>query len=677
MKSISKILLLTFISTTLHLNTFSQDELCNELQNKKNYKEYKKAESLLSLKMYNDAEKILLKILSEETEFAEAWAALAEINYVKSESAANQKQKDSYFAKYIENLKKIIEICPSFQNYELYFVLGKYEQSIKNISKAKDYFNKYISKSSPKSPYYSNAKKTLDEMEEYQKLISNKVPFEPILLVNVSTDDDEYLPLISPDGSLLFYTHAYMKKNISSSVTSAAGGFVEEFTVSNALDNNSGINFSKGSAMPFPFNTGRNQGASTITIDNNKLFITLCEYVSRDYNNCDIYYSVRTSKGWSELKNMGANINGLHTWESQPSISTDGKVLYFASIREGNVGFDINNPTSDIYYSVLNDNGTWSKAKNIGTTINTSGNEKSPFIHSDSHTLYFSSDGHYGIGGYDIFYSKYRNAEWTKPVNIGYPINTENDDISFIVNTQGTKAYFASNKLAEKGGWSIYAMDLYEEARPEKVFLVKGQLIDDNGKTITDAKIEIKNADNEKIAESIVNNETGNYAVAVNAEKKEDENYLMIVKKDGYNFTSALIEPTAETFESPKVVNFEIKEIEKGKSVELNDLYFATASYTIDKKSFNMLNNFAEFLQENPTIIIELRGHTDNTGNLQANITLSNQRAKAVYDYLISKGIASNRLKYQGFGPNMPIANNDTEDGKAKNRRTEFFIISK
>ena len=672
-----KILPLLLLSTILHLTVFSQDEdeLCNDIDNPKIYKEYRKAESLLSLGLYDDAEKILMKVISAEPDFVEAWAAIAEVNYVKSESANNTKSQEMYFAKYINNLKTIIEICPSFQNYEIYYVLGKFYYSQNDSNNTREYLNSFIRKSSQKSPYYADAKKTLSNMEEYQNLINKKVPFEPVILDKISTDDDEYLPLISPDGSLIFYTRAYLKKNIS---TSLGGGlsFVEEFTVSNALDN-SGLNFSTGTAMPFPFNTERNQGASTITIDNNKLFITLCEYVSRDYSNCDIYYSVRTNDGWSELKNMGPNINGLYTWESQPSISADGKILYFASIREENVGFNPDNSTSDIYYSIQNKDGTWSKAKNLGTTINTSGNEKSPFIHSDSHTLYFSSDGHPGIGGYDIFYSKYRNEEWTKPVNIGYPINTENDDIGFIVNTAGTKAYFASNKLTGKGGWDIYAMDLYEEARPEKVFLIKGQLIDDNGAIITDAKIEIKNTDNAKISETVVNSETGNYAVAINTEQNENDNYLMIVKKEDYSFTSALIEPNSEIFETPKVVNFEMKEIEKGKSIELNDLYFATASYTIDRKSFNMLNNFVEFLQENSTIIIELRGHTDNTGNLQANITLSNQRAKAVYDYLISKGIASSRLKYQGFGPNMPIAENDTEEGRAKNRRTEFFIISK
>jgi outer membrane protein OmpA-like peptidoglycan-associated protein len=350
--------------------------------------------------------------------------------------------------------------------------------------------------------------------------------------------------------------------------------------------------------------------------------------------------------------------------------------LYFASIREGNIGFDPNNPTSDIYYSTKDEKGNWSKAKNLGPKINTPGNEKSPFIHSDSQTLYFSSDGHLGIGGYDIFFSKFRDGDWMTPINIGYPINTKNNDLGFVVNTQGTKAYFASNKLNGKGGWDIYAIDLYKEARPEKVFLVKGQLIDDDGNALADAKLEVKNTRTEEVSEGVVDAETGHYAVAVTA-KNENDDFLMVVKKEDYSFSSTLIEPTEETFEKPIEVNFEVKPIEAGKSVQINDIYYATASYEINAKSYAVLNEFADFLKTNSTVKVEIRGHTDNIGSAQTNITLSNQRAKAVYDYLLSKGVPKSNISYKGYGPNMPIADNRTEAGRAKNRRTEFYILSK
>ncbi len=658
----------------LSCNVFSQFEksYCNDIDDKKLEKSFDKGVELLQAGKTEDAEIIFAKIADEEPDFTEAWAAMAEINYTRYKNATNSKSQNASYVNYVRCLEKIVSSCPSYSNYSVNYSLGKIFFDREEYETAKKYLNTFINNSSSSHKSYADAKNTLEYIDEYLQLVFNPVPFKPIIVEGVSTVNDDYLPLISPDGSLAFYTHAYMKKDISRSTSET---YTEEFTVARALDG-SGTKYSKGDPLPYPFNTGKNQGASSITIDNSILYITICEFVSRDYDNCDIFYSIRKSNGWSELKNMGPNINSLGTWESQPSISADGKTLYFASIRSDNVGFDENRPTCDIWYTTKNDDGTWSKAKNMGSSINTSGNEKSPFIHSDSQTLYFSSDGHKGVGGFDIYFTKYRDKEWTRPINIGYPINTKSNDLGFVVNTQGTKAYFASNKLDGRGGWDIYSFDLYAEARPEKVFLVKGQLIDDSGLAITEAKLEVRNVRTEEVSQGVVDSETGNYAVAVTAEKEKHDDYLMVVKKEDYSFTSALIEPTEKTFEEPIIIDFEVKPIETGKTVEIHDINYATASYEIDNKSLAVLDGFVDFLNDNPRITIEIRGHTDNIGSLQTNMTLSNNRAKAVYDYLVRKGVDDNRLKYQGFGSKIPVATNDTEYGRSKNRRTEFFILS-
>ena len=648
------------------------DDFCNDIDDKKLIKSFQKGVQLLNDGKMNEAEVIFAKILDEEPEFTEAWVASSEINYSKYKSAKDPKSQNNYYSRYVKCLESVAKNCPSYQNYEVCYTLGKIFFSHDKLDVAKSYLKTYIDNGKKGTKYYTDAESTYHYIEQYLNLIENPVPFEPVIVEGVSSAYDDYLPLISPDGSLALFTKAYMKKEVQSIY---GDRFVEEFTVSKASDDE-GLVFSPGEPLPYPFNTGKNQGAASISIDNKTLFITICEFVSRDYDNCDIYMSTRVGDGWSELKSLGPNINGVKTWESQPSISADGKTLYFASIRESNIGFDPNNPTSDIYYSTKDEKGNWTKAKNLGPKINTPGNEKSPFIHSDSQTLYFSSDGHLGIGGYDIFFTKFRDGDWTKPVNIGYPINTKNNDLGFVVNTQGTKAYFASNKLNGKGGWDIYAIDLYKEARPEKVFLVKGQLVDDNGYALSDAKLEVKNTRTEEVSEGVVDAETGHYAVAVTA-KNEDDDFLMVVKKEDYSFSSTLIEPTEETFEKPIEVNFEVKPIEAGKSVQINDIYYATASYEINAKSYAVLNEFADFLKTNSTVKVEIRGHTDNIGSVQTNITLSNQRAKAVYDYLLSKGVPKSNISYKGYGPNMPIADNKTEAGRAKNRRTEFYILSK
>jgi outer membrane protein OmpA-like peptidoglycan-associated protein len=667
------LLILILLGSSFCKGQFTES-LCNDIDDKKILKKYNRSVDLLISGKLNEAEIEFAEILEEEPLFTEAWVAIAEISYSKYQTALSPKEQDNYYAKYVKSLERISSSCPSFQNYETNYTLGKIFFAEDDLDNSLRYLRIYTKNAKKTSKYYVDAENTLNYIEQYTNLVQNPVPFDPIIVEGISTTNDDYLPIISPDGTMAFFTHAYLKKDVNSIYSEK---YTEEFTMGRSIDN-SGVHFTEIEALPYPFNTGKNQGASSITIDNSTLYITICEFISRDYDNCDIFYASRKNNGWSELASVGTNINGLKTWESQPSISADGKILYFASIREENIGFDPNKPTSDIYYSVKNSDGTWAKAKNMGPSINTAGNEKSPFIHSDSQTLYFSSDGHLGLGGFDIFFSKFRDKDWTKPINIGFPINTKSNDLGFVVNTQGTKAYFASNKLNGRGGWDIYSFDLYPEARPEKVFLVKGQLIDDEGEAITEAKLEIRNIHTKEVSEGIVDAETGNYAVAVTVEKeKKDDDYLLVVTKEDYSFTSALIEPDEETFEAPVEIDFEVKPIEVGKAVKLNDIYYATASYTINNKSFVVLDGFIEFLNTNPGVKIEIRGHTDNTGGYQGNINLSNKRAKAVYDYLVSKGIKSNRLKYRGYGPDKPIATNETEDGRANNRRTEFFIIDK
>ncbi|MBN2777629.1 MAG: OmpA family protein [Bacteroidales bacterium] len=669
------ILILLFISlSSLCFGQYS-NEFCNEIDDKKLIKKYDKAVELLIAGKLDEAELEFAKILEQESDFTEAWVAIAEINYSRYKLAQDRKSQDLYFGKYIKSLERITSSCPSFQNYETNYKLGKIFFSEDDFENSRKYLQTFIKNSDRNSKFYADAENTLNYIDQFLKLTHNPVPFDPVIVEGISTNNDEYLPIISPDGSMAFFTHRYMKDD----VTSIYGPkYTEEYTMATAVDK-TGIKFKEIEALPYPFNAGLNQGASSITIDNNTMFVTICKPISSDYDNCDIFYTTRSNNGsWNELRSIGANINGLKTWESQPSISSDGKTLYFASIRESNIGFDPNNPTSDIYFTKKTEDGSWGNPVNLGTIINTTGNEKSPFIHSDSQTLYFSSDGHLGIGGLDILFSKYRENEWSRPVNIGYPINTKRNDLGFIVNTQGTKAYFASNDLKGEGGWDIYSFELYPEARPEKVFLVKGQLIDDQGEALTEAKMEVRNIRTQEVSEGMVDSETGNYAVAVTVEEdKKDDDYLMVVKKEDYSFTSALIEPDEETFEQPVEINFEVKPIEVGKSVELKDIYYATASYTIDSKSLAVLDGFIEFLNDNPKVKIEIRGHTDNTGSYQTNINLSNKRAQSVYDYLISNGIENSRLKYRGYGPDKPIASNETEYGRSKNRRTEFFITEK
>ncbi|MGC9331778.1 MAG: OmpA family protein [Bacteroidales bacterium] len=666
------IIIIGFVFQTMVSAQVPRSDSCGLSENKKAQEHFAKAMELY-YENRDQSNNYLLKALEEDHDFADAYYVLADIAYQQYQNSTLPKQKKAFMTKALNYMIKVVNVCPGYDEYRVNYLIGENFYIKKEDEKALEYLEFYLEHGNKEDPEYSAAKSIIDELKVIRELKQNPVPFNPEPVKGISTPDDEYLPLISPDGELMFFTRRYLKNDINSIY---GDRIIEEFTVASKADS-SYMHYNNSKAMPPPFNKGNNQGGISITIDNSCLFVTQCEFVSADYRNCDIYLSKYTNSGWTELINLGPNINNTWTWESQPSISPDGKTIFFASIRPENFGNnDDNNQTSDIYYSNLQKDGSWSKAQNIGQPINTDGNEKSPFFHADNKTLYFSSDRHAGLGGYDIFYSQYIDGEWQKPVNIGYPINTEKDELGFVVNTQGDRAYFASNQLAHKGkgGYDIFGFELHENARPGKVLFVRGQLFDVKNTPLMDARVEIKNINTSEVSEGVVNDETGDYAVAVRMDEDQDNDYIMLVKKDNYSFTSKYIDPE-ELENNELIIDMEVKPIEKGQSVKINDIFFEFGSDEFDYKSTIVLDNFIEFLNDNPGIKFEIHGHTDNIGKASANMVLSRKRAMSVYNYLHHNGIDKSRMDYKGFGENQPVASNNTEEGRAKNRRTEFYIV--
>ena len=659
---------------------------CPELKNKKAIKRYEygliKLKSRLS-KDKTEGYRALLEATKIDDNFFPAFYELAEINMFKAAFAEDLQSVQKFNNKAIKYYKSSIKACGSYMSYDAQYKLGHIYYKQLEYEKALEYLSDFV-QNGKANKSFSRGQKMYNHCEKYIELITKPVSFSPVKIDGVSTQSDEFLPLISPDGEFIFYTRKYQKKK-KGDLTSK---YVNEFTYSKRTNDLSDVNpkFSTGFIMPPPFNKGADQGAISISIDNNNLYLTICRDVRRrsgsgKYTNCDLYVSHFVDERWTEPQNLGPNINGQYTWESQPSISADGKILYFASMRPTNIGFDVNNSQTynvDLYLSTKDKNGKWQPAKNLGEIINTSGNEKSPFMHSDSQTLYFSSDGLDGIGGYDIYYSQKNNkGSWSKPKNIGYPINTSKDEVGLIVSTNGEKAYFSSNKIGDGKGYDIYSFDLYEEARPKRVLFAKGKLADAKGNIIVGAKIEVKSTKTNKITSGLVDSTTGKYAIAVAVE--ENEEFLMTVKKEDFAFTSAYLKPkTEELLTVPVKIDFEMKSIEVGAEVEIKDIHFASNSSLFDKESMFVLNSFVEFLEDNPRVKIEIQGHTDNIGNPKTNIELSKERAKAVRDFLVLMGVDSTRIvAYKGLGQSKPVASNNTAQGRAKNRRTEFVIVAK
>lgn len=664
----------------LQVVTFADGDSDCKSQSGKAERLYNKAINLLMTGQKanrREAYKLLIEAVKIDNTYADANFTLGDINYQKSKVQIDATRKLQLENRAIKYFDRVIENCPMVHDAEVNYYLAEIYFHRKDFKSARNFLSNY--QTSSKKKYFEKETLAMQKrVEVYFKLINHPVEFNPVKIEGISTKDDEFLPIISPDGEIAIYTH---RQNIIDPETQR-GQLLDELSISHRTNSIQDLNevFSTGKKMPLPFNKdGVDQGAMSMTIDNRELYITICKFArgaNGPFKNCDIYVSYNRDGEWSSLKNLGPNINGKYSWESQPSISADGKILYFASIRPTNIGFDYtNNQTADIYYSVKDANGNWTKAKNIGAPINTKGNEKSPFMHTDSKTLYFSSDELPGVGGYDIFYAKETETGWGDPVNIGYPINKESNDLGFFVSTNGKKAYFSSDELDDSKRWNIYSFNLYERARPEKVFFAKGKLLDGDGNALTDAKVEIRTSNSNKTSSGMVDKETGEYAIAVAVEK--DDEVLLTVKKKGHAFSSKYIKPTDDVVEKPTKINMEVKKVKVGETVQINDIYFATNSSMFMQGSLFILDNFVDYLKQNPNIKIEIHGHTDNVGSSRTNKKLSEQRAKTVRDYLVFQGIGEERIvAYKGFGESKPIATNSTEKGRAKNRRTEFLIVS-
>ena len=576
-------------------------------------------------------------------------------------------------------LKKVIEICPKYHSdpyYYLGFIAYEDENWIESIKYLKQYLDFKDDDEKKFNKDYDAFLSQTKQMIRYAKLydeLKKPVPFDPFPVPGICTEKDEYLPIISSDDEMMLFTRKqpYTDPNGISGMTTDK----ELELFSYATRSKTTGEFNKGQRMPYPFNKDGAEGGATMSIDNKHIYFTRGKDEGGAVLNFDIYYADKVDGEWQSAKKV-EGINDPIYWDSQPSLASDGKTLYFASDRKGGRG------GVDLYKTVRGDDGVFGPVENLGPTINTSGDEKSPFIHSDFQTLYFSSDGQPGVGGFDIFYSrKGEDGKWSEPKNIGVPINTQGDVRGFFVSTDGQLGYFASNEPSRTKGksvgkYDIYQFELYKEARPDEVAFIKGK-IDDHGhgepKGFT---VEVKDAVTKSVTKAMVDTLTGDCTVVVNQKVKHD--LIVSVKKDNYAFSSQLIKKDSIVNAKPAKVNMVVDTIKVGQTYTLNNIYYKTNSADLDPSSATVIEEFSEFLKENPSVKIEVHGHTDNVGDEKSNLALSTDRAFGVRDQLLAKGIDEKRLlNFKGFGASKPIADNSTEAGRAKNRRTEFVIVDK
>jgi len=503
--------------------------------------------------------------------------------------------------------------------------------------------------------------------------------------VTINTTYNEHSPLITADESVLVFTST--REN--NKKPDEDGQFDEDIYVSQVQ----GKQWTFPNTIGEPINTQFNDATVGLSPDGQMLLI-----YNGNRGNGDIEICAFEGDQWNYPRPLPAEIN-TEFRETSACFSPDGNHLYFVSDRPEGFG------GSDIYVSTKNKKGKWEKAKNLGPIINTEFNEETVFMHPDGRTLYFSSEGHRSMGGFDIFTSQ-RNettGTWEEPENLGFPVNSPDDDLCFVLSANGRHGYSSNIRSDSHGGYDIYKMTFLGPEKPlmlsnedyliavranpvsqmameENVTLktirltiVKGLVTDGLTNNPVAAQIDIvDNEKNEVIFTSHTNSTTGNFLVSLPSGK----NYGLIVKSDGYLFHS-------ENFNLPPATEYQeiskdiaLNNLKKDVKIILKNVFFETGSSNLRPASYAELGRLSKLLTDNPDLRIEISGHTDNQGNKTANLKLSEERAKSVVDFLITEGIASNRLEFKGYGFEQAIADNASEEGRALNRRVEFKVLS-
>jgi outer membrane protein OmpA-like peptidoglycan-associated protein/tetratricopeptide (TPR) repeat protein len=604
-----------------------------------------------------DAEKELLKAIKDDDNFIEAHGAFAQLKREKMEL----EQAEIHY-------KKAIDINPKFKARTFYdygevlFLEAKYDQAKTNLET-------YLKFERINPNTKEEAEFILMHAKFAAEAIKKPKPFTPINVgPGINTENNEYFPAITGDGKQFLFTRGIPDPQ-------QPGYENEDFYTSSLID--------KAWQTAYPIvtiNSIGNEGAPTLSADGNIMFFASCSNEYGDYGaegrkgfgSCDIFYAQKVNGKWTKPRNAGPAVNTAN-WETQPSFSSDGKTLYFVRglLSRGNI------KQQDIYMSVIGDDGKFSNPVKLSDKINTPYKEESVFIHPDNQTLYFSSEGHPGFGRLDIFISRRQaDGEWGPAVNLGYPINSIEDDNSLLVGPDGNIAYFSSARKGGFGGLDVYQFELPKDVKPEKITFTKGKIYNAKTKESLEANFELVDLEKGTTITQSFSDVNGQFFVTLTANK----NYMVNVNKPGFLFYSDnfSLKGKETDFTKPYLLEIPLEPIDTGRTVELKNIFFDVNKWDLKPESKAELEKLAAFLAKNPTLKIELGGHTDNSGDKKFNELLSTNRAKSVYDYVIANGkIAAARLSYKGYADKRPKVPNDSPENKAKNRRTEFKVTSK
>ncbi len=552
----------------------------------------------------------------------------------------------------LPHLEKAYELMPEtftsapFLLGEVYFLNEQYEKARNYI---KDFLDRGIGRSQDLEIAESRLKHAIYAAEAYK----DSVTFDPQNMgPNVNSVGDETHPFLTADGQTLLFT---------GNRPESFGRSPNEDLFLSKFEEKA---FAVAENMGTVINDRRNQGAASITQDGQRIIFTACNQED-GYGSCDLYTAYRVGNKWSEPQNLGPLVN-TRFWESYPTLSDDGKTLFFSSTRLDGVG------ARDIWYCRW-DGENWGPAQNMGTPINSPGDEVAPFLHADGESFYFASTYHPGFGRADIFVSyKNEDGSWQEPKNLGYPLNSSAEDQGIFIAVNGKQAFYASNRDGGFGGSDIYQFEMPEPVRPRIATFLRGTVVDSFTQKPLVATIRLQDlTSGDTIRQVNSDRITGNFLASLPL----DRQYAAYVESKGYLFKTqnfTLIDLESEAYFD---LILEMVPLEEGSQAVLDNIFFEFGSYKLKEASKVELDFLYNYMKQNPGMEIEIQGHTDNVGTPEANFELSQQRAEAVRTYLLDRGIEPSRISAKGYGETRPVAGNITDEDRARNRRTEFKVL--
>ena len=632
-----------FLLMSLVLPAITKAQVPLSTKNKKAIELYVEADNYRVRGQFNQAISLLQQAIEKDKNFSEAYFRLGVTFKMMRDLDRSTKSYEAGLYLTVDQKKQ--------KGY--FFELGDNYLQVGNYEKARDFLTRYLDSEMLNRVKVDQAalwKRTAEYAIKNKRNISGFVP-RP-LGDTVNCFPMQYFPVLTADEQELIFTRRLGESNED-----------DEDLVITKKDSLG--HWQKPESISPNVNSEFNEGTCSISADGRQLIFTSC-LGRKGFGNCDLFQSLKVGGIWSQPLNMGSQINSA-AWESQPSLSADGRVLYFLSDRKGGLG------NRDIYVSHQIEPNKWTKAENLGPKINTSYDEISPFVHANGRTLFFAANGRLGFGGYDLFRSEKENGEWQEPINFGYPVNNHEDQFSLFITADGKRGYYSHEEGSKNTSGKIYEITVPEELQIKfRSNYVKGKVRDRKSGLPLNARIELYNVVTNELV-SFVNSDsiTGEYLMVLT----QGSEYGLFVSKKDYVFQSLNFNYESEINIEPVVVNVFLDRVTVGAISVLKNIFFEFDKYDLQDKSKTELEKMVRFLTENPLIKIEIGGHTDNDGSPAYNLKLSQNRAQSVASYLLQYGIDIKRISQKGYGADRPIQPNDSEENKQANRRIEFKIL--